>query len=93
MFRTRQPLRKYIGAPLTHSEVRAGKNGELERVDISDCDKLPPVEDFDLDLNIRAGENLKEVSSVLMNHGTVNVTYKENTQKTDSSVKDESNEE
>lgn len=91
MFRTRQPLRKYIGAPLSHSEVRRGDNG-LERVDVSDCDKLPPVEDFDLDLNIRAGENLKEVSAILVNHGAVNVAFKENTQTTEEPVKEKEDE-
>lgn len=90
MFRQRQPLRKYVGASLTHSEVRNNGKG-LERVEVSDCDKLPPVEDFDLDLNIAAGENLNEVSSILMNRGTVNVAFKETT-KTEEPVKEHEDE-
>lgn len=73
MFRERQRLIQSFGAPLNHSEYQEN-NGEVERVRVDDCSKLPPVGDYDLELNIRAGENLKEVSSVIMNHGRVNLS-------------------
>lgn len=73
MFRERQKLRVYFAAPLSHTEFQEN-NGEVERVRVNDCTALPPVGDFDLELNLRAGENLKEVSSVIFNHGRVNLS-------------------
>lgn len=73
MFRERQPLRKYHGCSgFYHTELQSTDNG-VRVVTVDDCEKLPPVSDFDLELNLRSGENLKEVSSIIMNHGRVNL--------------------
>ena len=73
MFRTRQPLRKHHGCgSLSHTELQATDDG-VRLVTVDDCEALPPVSDYDLELNLRSGENLKEVSSILLNHGRVNL--------------------
>lgn len=77
MFRERQKLPQYFGAPVSHTEFQ-DKDGEVERVRVDDCSTLPPVGDYDLELNLRAGENLKEVSSVIINHGRVNMSVTKN---------------
>lgn len=72
MFRTRQPLRRYFGAKLSHTEYQSTDDG-VEKVTVDDCSELPPCSDFDLELNLRAGENVKEVSTILLNNGKVNL--------------------
>ena len=74
MFRTRQPLRKFHGCgSLSHVEFQATDDG-VRLVTVNDCEALPPVSDYDLELNLRSGENLKEVSSIVLNHGRVNLS-------------------
>lgn len=65
MFRLRQPLRRYCGGALYHTELQAGKNGNVVPVLVDDTESLSPIGDYDLDTNLRAGENLREVSSVI----------------------------
>lgn len=73
MFRERQPLRKYHGCGgMSHIELQATDDG-VRFVTVDDCEQLPPVSDYDLELNLRSGENLKEVSSIIINHGRVNI--------------------
>lgn len=79
MFRARQPLRKYCAAPLSHVEYSSNDNG-VERKIVSDCGKLDPVSDYDLELNIRAGENLKETSTIVTRRGRLNFEQKEKKQ-------------
>lgn len=91
MFRTRQPLRKYHGCSgMSHTELQATDNG-VRFVTVDDCEALPPVSDFDLELNLRSGENLKEVSSIIINHGRVNIdaVEKPKTQTTQEPTKSE----
>lgn len=76
MFRTRQPLKRYFGAKLSHSEYQTTDDG-VEKVTIDDCSELPPCSDFDLELNLRAGENVKEMSTILLNNGKVNLNIKQ----------------
>lgn len=65
MFRLRQPLRRYCGGALSHTEYQAGKNGKVIPVLVDDCEPLVPLGDFDLETNLRAGENLRAMSSVI----------------------------
>lgn len=65
MFRLRQSLRRYCGGALSHTEYQLGKNGEVIPVVVNDCKPLAPLSDFDLETNLRAGENLREMSSII----------------------------
>lgn len=65
MFRLRQPLRRYCGGALSHTELQVGKNGKVIPVLVDDCKPLDPISDFDLETNLRAGENLREMSAVI----------------------------
>lgn len=80
MFRERQSLRKYCAAPLSHVEYTSNDSGIAERKIVSDCGKLDPVSDYDLELNLRAGENLKETSTILTRRGRLNIEQNESAQ-------------
>ena len=89
MFRQRQPLRKFHGCGgLSHTELTSSEDG-VRVVVVDDCEDLPPVSDFDLELNLRSGENVKEVSSIILNHGRVSMDVVEKQEKQDSEVNDE----
>lgn len=65
MFRNREPLRVVPSTPLTHQEWCKNNQGKGEFRNINDCGWLCDSEDFDLEVQQRAGENLKEVSTIL----------------------------
>lgn len=67
MFRCREPLRKVSCAGIVrHAEVMTNEStGKAELALVNDCEPLQPVEDFDFDLQSRAGENVKEVSTLI----------------------------
>lgn len=89
MFRQRQPLRKFHGCGgLSHTELTSSDDG-VRVVVVDDCADLPPVSDFDLELNLRSGENVKEVSSIIINRGRVNMDVAEKQKEQENEVNDE----
>lgn len=89
MFRQRQPLRKFHGCGgLSHTELTSSDDG-VRVVVVDDCTDLPPVSDFDLELNLRSGENVKEVSSIILNRGRVNMDVAEKQKEQENEVNDE----
>lgn len=89
MFRQRQPLRKFHGCGgLSHTELTSSDDG-VRVVVVDDCVELPPVSDFDLELNLRSGENVKEVSSIIINRGRVNMDVAEKQKEQENEVKNE----
>ena len=75
-FRARQPLPRYCGCRLSHAEFITNEDGETAQTIVDDCKELPPVEDFDLELAQKSGENLREVSTTIINHGRINFKEK-----------------
>lgn len=67
MFRCREPLRKVACSGIVrHSEVMTNEStGKSEIALVNDCEPLQPVEDFDFDLQSKAGENVQEVSTLI----------------------------
>ena len=67
MFRNREPLRKVRCAGIVrHPEIMTNETtGDPEIALVNDCEPLQPVEDFDFDLQSRAGENVQEVSTII----------------------------
>lgn len=78
MFRNREPLRITPSTSLTHQEWCKNDQGKGEFCNINDCGWLGDPEDYDLEVQQRAGENLKEVSTILTRSHAVFPTSVEN---------------